>query len=275
MRAIKDIEEIYTSRIINETVKVGDAKEALGDSPLATKKQKNTGPEAAEGVDELLKPEDSGEDNEYYLNKISQRLEPDNKKTKEKSEKIVKDSINICTMKDEKNIFDKLYSVIMEDEHIDGDANLEAEPGLDDELDLDDSEGDDEVTVSLPREVAEGLLNTLKDVLNDDGEDIEDFDDDGDLGSEMDDELTFQESPHVGTVKTHSEPKAGPDGEKLAGNKGHWKVPGKLASTESGSADEGDVKTHSEPKAGPDGEKLAGNKGHWKVKNPKSKHIGD
>jgi len=279
VKAIKDIEELYTSKVINENIKVGDRPEVLGDSPLAMKKQKNTGAEAAEGLGEVLKPEDVGEDSVYYLKKISQRLEKNNKKTKQKAEKSVNEAISICTMKDEKNIFDKLYSVIMEDEQMDGDIDLDTEPGIDDEFDLGDDEGlgEDEVTITLPRELAEGLLSTLKDVLDDEGEDIEDFDDDGELGGDEGggDELTFQESPNTGTVKTHSELKAAPDGEKLAGNKGHWKVGGKASQTDSGAADTGDVKTHAELKATADGEKLAGNKSNWKVKNPKSKHIGD
>lgn len=167
-RDIKDIESIYTTINENSDNKVwkdGDCPEALGDSKLATD-LKPEEPCSTPNNDCVtggapLKPEDADDENTYYMKKISERL----KENKKKSGKIVPEEINnFETMSDNepKNIFDKLYDTIMEGDNpfdeLDGMADeLDASPEEDAELDI----GGDDVTLSLPRDLAEQLLDAL------------------------------------------------------------------------------------------------------------------
>tara|TARA_R110002167_G_scaffold55962_8_gene159043 strand:+ start:28245 stop:29363 length:1119 start_codon:yes stop_codon:yes gene_type:complete len=89
--------------------------------------------------------------------------------------------------------FDKLYSKVMENyemEEIDGEE-LDA-LGISDEDDV-DGEGEDEITVSLPRELAQTLCDALSQLLGDDEDgdlegDLEDGDEFGAMDYEEDEE---------------------------------------------------------------------------------------
>jgi hypothetical protein len=192
-RDIKSIEQIYgliTENEDNRVWKSGDCPEALGDSELAHKHAEGSGAlgdhdagDVESGFGSTLTPEDADEDNQYYLNKISERL----KEKEKKSGKSVNEQINNSeTMSDKPdNIFDKLYSTIMEGD--DPFADLEPDlPGGDEDLGGDDELdiGGDEVTLSLPRDLAEKLHEVLMAQLEGD-------DDGDDLGGEddLDDEL--------------------------------------------------------------------------------------
>ena len=280
-RDIKSIEQVYSLVTENEDNKVwksGDCPEALGDSELANKiaPEDNT----PEGVEPAVTPESSDESNDYYMKKISDRL----KENQEKTGKIAGEQINTSTiMNDEpKNIFDKLYSTIMEGDDPFADLNGMGDDEMgggdefgDDELDI----GGDEVTLSLPRDLAEQLCDALKEQLGDGGED-EGGEDEGEGDPFGDDEMLGD------SVVSEPDPKPlGGHGDRShpdAGNTGSNKVKStKTGSTDGGSADGGTVKEDPDPKPlGGHGDRShpdAGNTGSGsnKVNNPKSKAIGD
>lgn len=189
-RDTKDIESIYSTIVENSDNKVwkdGDCPEALGDSEYALKHAEGTGAlgvhdkgDLAAGFGPAVTPEGADDENAYYMKKISERL----KESEKKSGKSVNEEINnfeTMSKNNPDNIFDKLYSTIMEgdDPFADLDAGLPEdggdELGGDEELGLD---GGDEVTLSLPRDLAEQLHDALMSQLE--GED--------DLGDEEGDE---------------------------------------------------------------------------------------
>ena len=284
-RDIQDIEHAYKLVTENEDNKVwksGDCPEALGDSKMAhdIKPEQNN----AEGVEEdIAKPEGAGKDNAYYMNKISERLKENDKK----SGKIVEDEINTSRiMSDEpKNIFDKLYSTIMEGDdpfadldsmggdEFGGDEGL----GDDEELDI----GGDEVTLSLPRDLAEQLCDALKEQLGEGGDnevDEDPFADDGGDDDEMlGDAVVSEPDPKpLGGHGDRSHPDAG--NTSSGGNKVKST---KTGSPDGGSAHGGDIHEDPDPKPlGGHGDREhpdAGNvaSGSNKVNNPKSKALGD
>lgn len=264
---IKQLEGIYGLLKENEDNKVwksGDCPEALGDSPLAHDLE--PGDNAPEQVEPAVDSKDDNKDNEYYLKKISERTD----KKREKQEKSVQEHINNSTTmsnNEPENIFDKLYSTIMEGE--DPFAELD---GLGDDTEADDIGGDEEldlggdvVTLKLPRDLAEQLHDTLMSQLEGEGE-SEDDDLGDDLGGDEGDDEMLGDS-----VVSEPEPKALADGKaKLQGSDN--KVGTKRA--ESGKADGGSVKEDPDPKPLADGKgKLQGHDN--KVHNPKSKGLGD
>ena len=265
----------------NRVWKSGDCPEALGDSELA--QDLEPGENKPEGMsDDIVTPEETTKDNDYYMNKISERL----KENQKKSGKSVNEQINNSTiMSDEpKNIFDKLYSTIMEgdDPFADLDSmggdELGGDEGLggDEELEI----GGDEITLSLPRDLAEKLHEVLMDQLGGDSEEGEDEGDEDPFGGDDD---MLEDS-----VVSEPDPKPlgghGDRQHKDAGNTGSGsnKVSSsKTGSPDGGSADGGTVKEDPDPKPlgghGDRQHKDAGNTGSGsnKVNNPKSKAIGD
>jgi len=249
----------------------------LGDSPDATKIMPGTGP-SVEGLSEPIEGSTGDEENDAYLAKISQRINKKTKKNKKKSGKTINDNINICDMKNNgSNIFDKLYSVIMEDEELPAEFDL----GGDDEGDLegdefgDELEGGDEVSFSLPRDAAEQLQDALAAALGGDDEegldDLEDFGDEEEEGFDDLDEMSFRETVSLGTVKEDGNPSALADGVSKMQNKNN-KVKGKASNTKSGKANTGTVKVKGDPEALADGvarQQKGGKTG------AKEAHIGD
>ena len=284
VRDIKGIEDVYTLVTENEDNKVwksGECPEALGDSDNATK----ISPESndAEGVEDIVTPEEATEDNDYYMNKISERLEENQKKSGKSAEEQINNS---TIMSDEpKNIFDKLYSTIMEGD--DPFADLDSMGG--DELGGDDFTGDeeldiggDEVTLSLPRDLAEKLHEALMDQLGGSEEEGEEASGEGEDPFAAEDEMLGD------AVVSEPDPKPlGGHGDRshpYAGNTGSGgnKVKStKTSSSDGGHADGGTVKEDPDPKPlGGHGDRShphAGNTGSGsnKVNNPKSKAIGD
>ena len=279
-RDVKKIEQVYslmTENDDNKVWKAGDCPEALGDSELAgeLKPDDNT----PEGAEKAVTPEDSKEGNDYYIKKISERL----KENKEKTGKIAGGQINNSTImsNEPKNIFDKLYSTIMEGDDPFADLNGMGDDDMggddefgDDELDI----GGDEVTLSLPRDLAEKLHEVLMDQLSD-GESEEEGPDEDPFGGSDDDEMLGD------SVVSEPDPKPlGGHGDRshpYAGNKGNKVKSSKTGKTDGGSADGGTVKEDPDPKPlGGHGDRShpdAGNTGSGsnKVNNSKSKAIGD
>lgn len=282
-RDIKNIEQAYDLLTENEDNKVwksGDCPSALGDSELAgdLKPEENT----PDGVEDVVTPENSGEDSDYYMKKISDRL----KENKEKHGKIAKEQINTSTIMSNEptNIFDKLYSTIMEgdDPFADIGGMGDEDTGGDEEFGDDELEiGGDEITISLPRDLAEKLHEALMDQLEDSedelGDELEDSESDNPFGN--DDEMLGD------SVVSEPDPKPlGGHGDRqhpYAGNKSNKVKSSKTGSTDGGTADGGTVKEDPDPKPlGGHGDRThpdAGNTGSGsnKINNPKSKAIGD
>ena len=190
---IKDIESLYQTML--ENTEVGCKPKALGDDEWSKKRaDEPNAPEDADGVQDIVTPEEAADDNELYLKKISERL----KESKEKSGKSGgKEINNFETMSEDnnKNIFDKLYSTIMEGENPFDDMGEDPFAGGDEEEGLDAPEeglGEDEVSLSLPRDLAEKLLDTLNAELGGEEPGLGEEDDLG-LGDEegLEDELAM------------------------------------------------------------------------------------
>lgn len=210
-RHIKEIEDIY-SKVINEagTSHVYDnaAKDALGHSPTATEIQKDTGPENVENIEEPIKQESD-----------SLKMRPKN--------------INIGM--NDKNVFDRLYSTIMEqgDEFDMG----ELEAGLDDgpEMGGEDELGGGEVTLTLSTDQADALRGLLSQLEEPAGDDIEDLDSMGGEEDGMEGGLEDSYREAVDAQHTGQGQHTGQDPTNLGPNKKNV-VPGDASKTTSGGA---------------------------------------
>lgn len=162
-RHVKEIENLYAD-IINESNKItGFEREKDVDEHEIV----GSGPDDVDGLDT----------NDKQKKKI--------KKTKESSNTVKIESKSINTSMTEKNIFDKLYSTIMENDEDFDMGQLDA--GLDDgEMGLDDESESGEVTITLTQDQADVLRDVLSQI--DGGEDIEDIEDlDGGEGDDIED----------------------------------------------------------------------------------------
>ena len=204
VNTLKDIEKIYEASVMPETfgeviqentlVKNKMPKANKGfeeETKSATEPTKDTGPKAAEGFEEEV-VEAGGDGKRDDKNQFS-------------AGKVAKESINISKEEQSmatRSIFDKLYEdVLGGDEEMDGFDSLGAEDELGGEDDLGD-EGLDEVTLTLPRDLAEKLHEVLMDQLGGD-EDIEDIEDiegaEDDWGAEGGEDDLF-EAPDVEVI---------------------------------------------------------------------------
>lgn len=276
----KDLEQQYQTIIENADNKIwkdGDCPEALGDSPMAEdlKPDDNCSTGDAECVTggKPLNPE---KNNEYYLNKISERLKENVEKTEKNGEN---DINNFETMSEDnpKNVFDKLYSTIMEGDNPFDDLDTMGDElgGEDEAMGGEDIElGGDEVSISLPRDLAQQFCDALKGALGDgEGEELEDMD--GGLGDEdgLDDEMLGD------AVVSQPDPSPLADGVPGLTGKSN-KTGGAGYSNDSGSAEGGNIKEDPTPKDLGHGNFESGshemeNKKDNKVSNPKSKALGD
>ena len=271
----KDLEQQYQAILEGTDNKT---PEALGDSPMAKdlKPDNNCSTDDAECVTggKPLTPEG---DNEYYLNKISERLKESTEKTEKSGENEIN---NFETMSEDNptNIFDKLYSTIMEGDNpfddldsMGGELGGEDEAMGGDDIDL----GGDEISISLPRDLAQQFCDALKASLGDgEGEELEDMD--GDLGDEggLDDEMLGD------AVVSQPDPSPAADGVPGLTSKSN-KTGGAGYSNDTGSAEGGNIKEDPTPKElgghgdreHPDAGKVGS--GSNKVNNPKSKALGD
>ena len=208
---MKEIESLYET-VINEnsdpTVVGKGADDALGHSNLADKMIDKTGPEAVDNIEDPVKQESD-----------SLKLPPEEINT---------------GMNDKTNVFDRLYSTIMEDGEEFDMGELEA--GLD-EPSMDDEMGGGEVTLTLSADQADALRGLLSQ-LEEPGDDIEDLDSmDGGMDDGMEEDFVSQEAveaEHTGQGST-----VGQDPTQL-GPKSKQVVPGDASKTTSGGAS-GDV----------------------------------
>lgn len=226
---IKELSDLYTDGVLNENTAVWKKGEcpadALGDNKNAKETIKNSGP----NVPGLEKPNDMS-DKEGADEKGTKKFSQEKQKEKEKKENLNERSINNCTMS-KPNIFDKLYATIMEAEDLEDLDNLEmgddSSPEDDlEELGVEDELGGDEITLSLPRDLAEKLHEALMSQLGgdeDEGDEFDDLgDDDGDSLDFGDDDPLMQEG---GEIKYGQKNDGKPEGQ--AENHGDGKQPSK------------------------------------------------
>lgn len=275
----KDLEQQYQTILENADNKVwkdGDCPEALGDSPMAEDLKPDEN--CSTGDDECVtggKPMTPEGESEYYLNKISERLKESTKKTEKSGKKGIN---NFETMSEDnpKNIFDKLYSTIMEgDNPFDDLDSMGDELGGEDEaMGGDDLEiGGDEVSFSLPRELAQQFCDALKASLGEgEGEELEDLDGEFGDGNSLDDEMLGD------AVVSQPDPSPLADGVPGLTGKSN-KTGGSGYTNKGGSAESGNIKEDPTPK-----DLGKGNHGHPheleskkdnKVSNSKSRALGD
>lgn len=233
---INDLADLYTGSVINENtdvekeplnenVEVGVADTNINDA--AGIAPADSGP----NVSGVQLPIDNGDnDSDGISNQnITQDLEQSEKEEK-KPENLNEKSINNSNMS-KPNIFDKLYATIMEAddlEDVDLDSGLGDEGSPEDDLEelgVEDEVGGDEITLSLPRDLAEKLHEALMSQLegdDDGGDDIDDFggEDDLDFGA---DEDPLMETGEVKTsgAENGGKPSHAPDGKAHLQSKKH------------------------------------------------------
>jgi len=168
-RTLVEMGDFYEKSMIEEKKSVfppkGTFKLATDKKPVeatADKKAfiaKNSGPENADNFKkDLVKPDDAKDNNFYEPKKFSQNLEKTEVRT-------INTSMN-------KSIFDKLYEDVMGGQP-DAEANDAAALGLptgDESNDAGETISGEEVTLSLPRDVAQKLCDMLHEVLETAGE---------------------------------------------------------------------------------------------------------
>lgn len=218
VNTLNDIADIYFNhkQILEEkadnTVGKHSAGTELEDEKKASKSPaKGTGPEAADNYDDKVN-EAGGSGERDEKNHFS-------------TGKSANESINTRSMSKKKSIFDKLYEEVLggDDDELEMGAGFD-EFGDDDGGFGDDEEMNDEVTLTLPRDLAEQLCDALKEQLGDgEGDDIDDIEDTEDLeeldeysSDDDEDEDVMQEAPEVQHVGD-----AGPKGSDL--DKGNLK----------------------------------------------------
>jgi len=187
-RQMKGIEDIYVNQVITEK---SDSKFAKGSFEVVSKKesstkkqsfvdQKKTGPENASGANVKAKSDPKHDKNKETF-QGSEKLSAQN--FKENVEKSESDNINNFMSK---SIFDKLFEDVMgavpSDEQ---DAlTLGAAPGSEEHAGDEQEGGEEEVSFSLPRELAQKLHDALGEVLSSEDHGEEDLGGEGDLGGE-------------------------------------------------------------------------------------------
>jgi hypothetical protein len=217
---MKDLESLY-EQVLNE-------------------KAESTGFEKEKNVNDDVHPKDSGPEKvdgiEKPVEKSEQKKTVKESPEAENTSKTVKTtSSGINTRMSDKNIFDKLYSTIMEADDELGDAldiGFGDEGGSDE---MGDSLGGEEVTITLTQD----QVSVLKDVLSqlegdeDAGEEIEDMEGEDDGGFE--EENPFPEAVEAQHTSDGAHPGHDPSGLTGKNNK----VSGAASKVTSGGADAG------------------------------------
>jgi len=218
---MKELEALYNDIINEATEPVGFSNEKNVSSDL---KPDNSGPKGIENdVDDpietdLTVKEMSHEDKEKKDDKKSKKGYKQGS-AKQNNENTGKSRIgNINTNMSDKNIFDKLYSTIMEADDELGDA-LDIDMGLGGEEEgFDDTEEGGEVTITLTQDQVDVLKDVLSQLDTDSGDDeIEDLDDLG--GPGLEDEDPFPEAVEAEHTNDGASPGQDPSGLTGKGNK--------------------------------------------------------
>jgi len=182
-RTLVEMGDFYEKRIIEEKKSVfppkGTFKKAEDKKPVeavADKKafvQKDSGPENADGFKkDLIDPKTEKKENFFEPKKFSQNYEKTEVQT-----------INNCMSK---SIFDKLYEDVMSDQTVDTDTTDAAALGLP-SVDAGEGEAKEEVTLTLPHDMAVKLHELIAACIGgDEASDEDKSDEAGAEGSEMD-----------------------------------------------------------------------------------------
>ena len=185
------------------------------DGPLPTGKGNAysgiVGEEDEEDNESGKKPDKDGDGVPDWADKHDGEDDHAKKKKKKKgkeTEKIAKESLN--NFMATKSVFDKLYDKVMVNENFPF-ANEEAGEDDLDALGLADAEtdaeaGEDEITVTLDKEMAQALCDVLQAAIGDEGEGEDEFDMEGEDGAPEDMEYSEAEEDEEGTptaMNTH------------------------------------------------------------------------
>ncbi len=185
------------------------------DGPLPTGKGNAysgiVGEEDEEDNESGKKPDKDGDGVPDWADKHDGEDDHAKKKKKKKgkeTEKIAKESLN--NFMATKSVFDKLYDKVMVNENFPF-ANEEAGEDDLDALGLADAEtdaeaGEDEITVTLDKEMAQALCDVLQAAIGDEGEGEDEFDMEGEDGAPEDMEYSSDEEDEEGTptaMNTH------------------------------------------------------------------------
>jgi hypothetical protein len=197
VNTLNEIADIYFAgkQIVEEKADNVVGKQSAGaeleDEKKASKQPaKGTGPEAAE----------------HYDKKVNEAggTGARDEKNQHSAGKTANESINNEDMSKKKSIFDKLYEEVLggDDDELEMGAGFDAFGGDDEGGEDDEFGGEDEVTLTLPRDLAEKLHEVLMDQLDGGDEDIEDIEDTEDMeeldeysSDEDEDEEVMQEAP--------------------------------------------------------------------------------
>jgi len=254
---LMEIWNTYSSNILSENVP-GEKASKFGTKPgkvpveannvkKGFKDEKTSGPENAEGVEEVIDPKKNKKEDELYNSSdySSQNFD-------KKIEKKVKESINNYM----KSTFDKLFENVMGDES----QELEA-LGIDTEVEADADTGvgeTDEVTVTLGASHIEALKEILAQIEPEEGDDEgddegEDESEEGFTSFEEAEESEDEEEDEDDTVDEATEMTAVPDtaGQGLT-QPGHNKV-GKVKAKGKKASDSTKKYVDAEPKPLADG----------------------
>jgi hypothetical protein len=182
------------------------------DGPLPTGKgNAYSGIVGEEDEEDNEKPDYIDLDKDGNKKESMKKAAKDKKKGEENSEeteKIAKESLN--NFMATKSVFDKLYDKVMVNENFPF-ANEEAGEDDLDALGLADAEtdaeaGEDEITVTLDKEMAQALCDVLQAAIGDEGEGEDEFDMEGEDGAPEDMEYSEAEEDEEGTptaMNTH------------------------------------------------------------------------
>jgi len=187
------------------------------DGPLPTGKGNAysgiVGEEDEEDNESGKKPDEDGDGVPDWADKHDDEGDHTKKKNKKKgeiTEKIVKDSLN--NFMATKSVFDKLYDKVMVNENFPfaneeaGEDDLDALGLADAETDAEAGDGEDEITVTLDKEMAQALCDVLQAAIGDEGEGEDEFDMEGEDGAPEDMEYSSDEEDEEGTptaMNTH------------------------------------------------------------------------
>jgi len=232
IRSITDIAALYEAVRTPQQAEVVEEKNQKfpkGTFPQSTKEVKATTDFENSGPNAALEGE----------KKVSKKTNKKKKKSPKKHGKVVEDSIN-SFMKSE---FDKLFENVMGDDE----SSFEVSPSMGPEggepgdagLDLtsDDDMGGEDVTVTMPRDVAQQLVELLQGVLGDEGGSEEDQELE-DLGIDMESEDEGGESGEDENSlndSTEMSELSDSQGQKLM-SKGSMKAPGTVTNKTGGKA---------------------------------------
>jgi len=239
---IKDIFAIYESNFINKKTEVVEEKavkhlptfpEAKDKKPVIKKDgtdkkaffHKDSGPENAEGVKDIIDPKTAKDNNAFEPKKFSQN-----------TGKSVKENINTFMSK---SVFDKLFEDVMKDDALDLGINVGPEGEQGDTETPGEAEASGDVTFTLPRDVAQKLHDVLMAALESGEEAPSD-----EASAEGEVDTSDEDEEKKDDKKEDKEDVAGEavDLEELPDSKGQSlqsknnKVPGTLGSAKSGKA---------------------------------------